>query len=1004
VTTVERAAAGADDHHDAEPGGSTPAWGRAALWVRTHPGLVVALLVPVVVFAIPTLFGWTYLNGDNFIQNLPMRVLVGRNLDHGILPLWNPYIFGGTPLLGGFNAGAAYPPTWLTAVLPTFTAWSLMLILAYDVALAGMYAFLRGQGIRTAAATIGAVTFAFAGYMTGQIVHIDLISGAAWLPWTLLALTGLTQAVRSTGPSDRGGRARALRGWAALLAVSIGMSLLAGNAEAAIDGGILTILFWLGRLLTEGLLRRSRRRALRSSLVATATGAAVGIALGAAQWLPGLAFLSHSQRASTTYGYFTSGSLQDRLLALLGSPFVLGTSQGWTRGYVGNYNYPEVTSYVGVLALIAAFSLLLRRWRTRPEARRWWVWYVILVVGALSAVGGGTPFGHFMYLIPGVRSERLLNRNLLLVDFSLAVLLGWWLHLMLGERTEPDLMLGERTEPAREALMVPVPPQTTAQAPARKPAAALVSRRRRQSGGTWTDRITVSRAELIVTCIPLAFMAAVCILLWADGPLVGRWMEAESAYTLLIRVRVGVLITAQVVIAAMATWIVVTRDGRSLRNLTRWLGAVLAVDLLLFNAFVIRPPITEAQAQATGPTSAAFRSIVGNGRFLIYDPDVFSTTELYALGQTDLNIYTGVLSGQGYTALTNGTFYDATGSHYQEDLNPESLKGGVWDDLNATTLLSLPGYFVVPVPSAPGTTSTTHPSIPFPSDVDSYTDSPVAAPTTFALTRGASHTWYFGAVLTASTWTTPLPTGSNSAVRAGLVTPTGGVRWLPAGGLKTTGTGSGRTLRISLAPGTRAAGVVISNSATGTVTVGTPDVTTVEAGEVALDGRMQYGVTSPHWVFTGMLGSFGIFHNQRAAGWARLSAPDGGAPPKGSSVAASAPFGPGTQHVSVTTTGRTVLVRSETWESGWSATVQPVGASAGAAAHVPVTSNGVLQQVTIPEAGTFVVTFTYRPTAAVLGIVVSALATCLLVAWGVFELLARRRRSGETEGPGPPSG
>ena len=151
---------------------------------------------------------------------------------------------------------------------------------------------------------------------------------------------------------------------------------------------------------------------------------------------PGAVFAAQSQRATTTYTFFTSGSLPYRALTLIASPFVLGANEGRPGNYAGPYNFPEVTSYVGVLALIAVCSLGLRRYRTRPEARHWWIWYVILGVGILSALGGQTPFGHVMYLIPVVSDERLLSRNLLLVDFSLAVLLGWWMHLLLAGRAE----------------------------------------------------------------------------------------------------------------------------------------------------------------------------------------------------------------------------------------------------------------------------------------------------------------------------------------------------------------------------------------------------------------------------------------------------------------------------------------------------------------------------------------------------------------------------------------
>ncbi len=637
-------------------------------WIRTHPGMVVLLLLPVVVFGLPQLFGWTFLDGDNFLQNLPMRVLVGRDLRHGVLPLWNPYLFSGTPLLAGFNAGAGYPATWLMAVLPIFTAWWLNLVLVYDIALVGTYLFLRRQSVGSTAATFAAATFAFAGFMTGQIVHIDLISGAAWLPWMVLAVQALIPLRPVATELRLDGRAAARRrGWMAVLAVSVGMTILSGGAEAIIDSGVLVAVYAVGRLIEAGMFRRPRRRAGLRSLAALAVGTAGGMALGAAQWLPGAVFATQSQRATTSYSFFISGSLPSRVITLMASPFLLGGNEGRPGNYAGPYNFPEVTSYMGVLALIALCSLGLRRYRTLPQARHWWVWYVILGVGLLSALGGETPFGHLMYLVPVVSDERLLSRNLLLVDFSLAVLLGWWMHLLLTDRA-----VATGRSPA---------PEPTGVSPPGRPG--------RKEG----------RAEVIVTCIPLAVMAALCLFLWVDGSRLYRLLATQVAVTSTMREHEAVLVTAGVIIAAGATAIVLARRRLTPRQLHRWLAAVLAVDLVLFNSFVIRLPTTEAKALAIGPLSTALHSQVGNGRFIIYDPDELYPDQLYALGQTDLNIYSGLPSAQGYTALSSGAYFAGTGAHYQEDLNPADLTGSVWDDLNVTTLLSLPSYFVTTVGS-----------------------------------------------------------------------------------------------------------------------------------------------------------------------------------------------------------------------------------------------------------------------------------------------------------------
>jgi hypothetical protein len=283
-----------------------------------------------------------------------------------------------------------------------------------------------------------------------------------------------------------------------------------------------------------------------------------------------------------------------------------------------------------------------------------------LVVGLLSSLGGQTPFARLMYLVPGVRSERLLNRNLLLVDMALAVLLAWWVHLIL-ERRQPTASTAGEPASVRE---------------------------RWRAGG---------RAEVIVTCIPLAFMTVVGVLAWSDGSILGRLLDIQSPLTTQAWLKVAGLVTGGVVIAGAATWIVLVRGRFTSATLRRLLAALLVVDLALFNVFVINPPITEGAAQAHGPASAALAARTGGGRFIVYDPDRFDDGQLLALGQTDLNIYRRLPSAQGYTALTDGGYYDATGAHYQEDLSPNTLAEGVWDQLNTTTLVSLPGYFLTPV-------------------------------------------------------------------------------------------------------------------------------------------------------------------------------------------------------------------------------------------------------------------------------------------------------------------
>ena len=84
-----------------------------------------------------------------------------------------------------------------------------------------------------------------------------------------------------------------------------------------------------------------------------------------------------------------------------------------------------MTSYVGILPLVAAFALLGRlRWRPRPP--EWLVWHVMALVGVALALGGNTPLGNVLYHLPLFGDQRLQSRNILVLDLALAVLLAYW--------------------------------------------------------------------------------------------------------------------------------------------------------------------------------------------------------------------------------------------------------------------------------------------------------------------------------------------------------------------------------------------------------------------------------------------------------------------------------------------------------------------------------------------------------------------------------------------------
>ncbi len=286
--------------------------------------MLVLGLVPLAWYGTPALAGHPLLPGDDLLQNFPLRVLVGQQLRHGHLPVYDPYIWSGAPLLGGWNAGALYPFTFLFAVLPAALAWTVNEFVVYWVAALGLYAFLRTVGRGPLASVLGAASFGFAGAMDVHLVHFGLVAGTSWVPLILLSMVKLA---RSPTWADRWR-------WSAVLGIAGALVVLAGEPRAIDTVVIVSTMFFVWTALRGA-------RPIAPFLVAAAIGLSVAVLVSAVQWLPGSMAVSTSQRAANTYALYGSGSLPWRWLALAFVPGVLGGSHSFgSAGWIARLQPP----------------------------------------------------------------------------------------------------------------------------------------------------------------------------------------------------------------------------------------------------------------------------------------------------------------------------------------------------------------------------------------------------------------------------------------------------------------------------------------------------------------------------------------------------------------------------------------------------------------------------------------------------------------------------------------
>lgn len=618
--------------------------------------VIVLGVVPLVWFGVPALVGHPLIPGDDLVQNFPLRVLVGQQLRHGTLPVYDPYIWSGSPLLGGWNAGAFYPFTFLFAVVPATLAWTINECLVYWVAALGLYGFLRTMGRRPMASFLAAMSFAFAGPLDVHLPHFGLVAGTSWAPLILLATVKVARA-QTTAARFR---------WSAVFGLGGALVVLAGEPRAIDTVVIVTLIF-----VVWTALRRPRPAV--PFIGAVGVGLVVAALVSAVQWLPGVTAVSTSQRALNTYALYGSGSLPWRWLGLAFVPGVLGGSGSFgTAGWLTGYNLPEVMSYVGLLPVAAAFGLLGTVRRRLPD---WFVWYVVAAVGVVLALGANTPLGHLLVHVPLFGSQRLQSRNIALTDLALVVLLAYGVDHLLDR--VPDDGRGAGVRGRRRFAAAALVPLVGAVALGVSGVVSPEALARLADATAGHAVEATAQRPLFVVSVLFAVVL---------GTLVVR--SDRMSLPRLTRLLV-IFVTADLLFFNLTSvWSVATRLGQ---------GPAPAVD---------------AFARGTSAVPLHLPAPPGTaGRFVIYDPPSYNQSALHTLGQPDVNLTDATFSAQGYSSIVNGPYAQATGSHAAvgqgtNDLVPGALVNGVFDSLDTTTLVTLPRYLVVagggPRPTATG--------------------------------------------------------------------------------------------------------------------------------------------------------------------------------------------------------------------------------------------------------------------------------------------------------------
>ena len=256
----------------------------------------------------------------------------------GQLPLWDPDLQMGYPLIAISHLGFFYPlHLVLRQFLPGVLTLNISLFLHTILATVGMYLLLRQEKFQKQSSAIGAFVFAGTGFFVGRYYLTNVILPLSWTPLCLFLLSNWLKK-KSYG---------SLLG----LSIAIAMQVLLGQPQAAMISCFCLAIYAIAHFFTD-----IKKTSLR--LIPLIPAAILTILLSYTQIIPTFSVIPYSDRVD---------AMLPKELYEFNLPFshlvswVFPHAFGYHENYIGAKNETELSSWLGItvlsLLLIGIFSI-----------------------------------------------------------------------------------------------------------------------------------------------------------------------------------------------------------------------------------------------------------------------------------------------------------------------------------------------------------------------------------------------------------------------------------------------------------------------------------------------------------------------------------------------------------------------------------------------------------------------------------------------------------------------
>ncbi|MCB4790766.1 MAG: YfhO family protein [Elusimicrobia bacterium] len=361
----------------------------------------ILLAVLIAIFFSPIIFtirGIAGNYGDIYLHYYPLKHLVAENIISGKIPLWNPYIFAGQPLLANPQSAVLYPFSIIFYMLPIHLAFNYFIVLHFFLAGIFMYLLLAYLGFSGTSSIVCSITYVFSAFLVFKVPagHPAALSGYIWFP----SIIYLLESIKRSGSYLH----------IFVLSFAIAFQYLSGHIQPIYTSVLFILLHFIFNRINYWK---------RLLMAVPAAVILVSIQLIPSLELSQVAETLNWQKLASSY------SLPFKNLVNLVLPDFYGNIINGNYIYQANpsYFFELHSLYIGIIPfLLAAAGFYISIKNTK------YFWPIIVIAGGFLSLGNYNPAYKFMYWVaPGLQFVRAPARfsYLFITGFIILFAAAW---------------------------------------------------------------------------------------------------------------------------------------------------------------------------------------------------------------------------------------------------------------------------------------------------------------------------------------------------------------------------------------------------------------------------------------------------------------------------------------------------------------------------------------------------------------------------------------------------